>query len=66
MTVMRSLTVGLIALAICGLDAAPASAQKGKFRDDAERYGWTEDLPAALKEAKRTNKPVIVILRCIP
>jgi len=63
---MRSLTVGLIALALSGLYPAPVSAQKGKFRDDAERYGWTEDLPAAMKEAKRTGKPVIVILRCIP
>ncbi len=63
---MRSLTVGLIALALSGLYPATASAQKGKFRDDAERFGWTEDLPAAMKEAKRTGKPVIVILRCIP
>ena len=63
---MRLLTVGLIALALSGLSPASVSAQKGKFRDDAERYGWTEDLPAAMKEAKRTGKPVIVILRCIP
>lgn len=63
---MRSLTFGLLALALCGQYPASVSAQKGKFRDDAERYGWTEDLPAALKEAKRTNKPVVVILRCIP
>lgn len=63
---MRSLTFGLIALALSGLDAAPVSAQKGKFRDDAVRYGWTEDLPAAMKEAKRTGKPVVVVLRCIP
>jgi hypothetical protein len=63
---MRSLTVGLIALALWGLDAAPVSAQKGKVRDEAVRYGWTEDLSAAMKEAKRTGKPVIVILRCIP
>jgi hypothetical protein len=63
---MRSLTFGLIALALSGLYPAAVSAQKGKFRDDAEKYGWTEDLPAAMKEAKRTGKPVVVILRCIP
>lgn len=63
---MRSLTVGLIALTLSGLYPTSVSAQKGKFRDDAERYGWTDDLPAAMKEAKRTGKPVIVILRCIP
>lgn len=63
---MRSLAFGLMALALGGLYPASVSAQKGKFRDDAERNGWTEDLPAALKEAKRTNKPVVVILRCIP
>jgi gluconate kinase len=63
---MRSLIFGLIALALSGLNAASVSAQKGKARDDAERYGWTEDLPAAMKEAKRTNKPLVVILRCIP
>jgi hypothetical protein len=63
---MRSLTFCLIALGLSGLYPASVSAQKGKARDDAERYGWTEDLPAALKEAKRTGKPVVVVLRCIP
>lgn len=63
---MRPLTVGLIALALCGQHPASVSAQKGKFHDGAERYGWTGDLPAAMKEAKRTGKPVVVILRCIP
>ncbi|MBL8795260.1 MAG: hypothetical protein JNM56_15245 [Planctomycetia bacterium] len=63
---MRSLIFGLIVLALSGLYMAPVSAQKGKLRDDAERYGWTEDLPTAMKEAKRTGKPVVVILRCIP
>lgn len=63
---MRPLTVGLIAFALCGQYPASVSAQKGKFRDGAEWYGWTEDLPAAMKEAKRTDKPVVVILRCIP
>lgn len=63
---MRSLTVGLIALALSGLDAASVSAQKGKFRDDAVRYGWAEDLPAAMKEAKRVGKPVMVVFRCVP
>ena len=63
---MRSLTFCLIALAFGGLEQASVAAQKGKFRDEAVRYGWTEDLPAAMKEAKRTGKPVIVILRCIP
>lgn len=63
---MRLLTVGLIAFTLSVLYPASASAQKRKFRDDAERNGWTEDLPAAMKEAKRTGKPVVVILRCIP
>ena len=63
---MRTLTVALIALLLGGLSASPAFAQKGRVRDDAEKYGWTDDLPAAMKEAKRTNKPVVVILRCIP
>ena len=63
---MRSLTFGLIALALSGVYPASVSAQKGKFRDDAGRYGCTEDFPAAMKEAKRTGKPVVVILRCIP
>ena len=63
---MRTLTVGLIALLLGGLSASPALAQKGRVRDDAAKYGWTDDLPAAMKEAKRTGKPVVVVLRCIP
>jgi hypothetical protein len=63
---MRTLSVGLIALALTALSTSPALAQKGRVRDDAARYGWTDDLPAAMKEAKRTGKPVVVVLRCIP
>ena len=63
---MRTLTVGFIALLLGGLSVSPAFAQRGRVRDDAARYGWTDDLPAALKEAKRTGKPVVVVLRCIP
>lgn len=64
---MRTLTVGLIALALGAMSASPAFAQKGgRVRDDAAKYGWSDDLPAAMKEAKRTGKPVVVVLRCIP
>ena len=63
---MRTQTVGLIALLFAGLSVTPALAQRGRVRDDAARYGWSDDLPAAMKEAKRTGKPVVVVLRCIP
>jgi hypothetical protein len=63
---MRTLSVGLIALTLGAMSASPAFAQKGRGRDDAARYGWSDDLPAAMKEAKRTGKPVVVVLRCIP
>ena len=46
----------LVALVI----AAPAFGQKGKAT------GWHTDYAAARAEAKRTGKPLFVVLRCEP
>ena len=31
---------------------------------DAKKYGWYSDYAAAKTEAKRTGKPMLVVLRC--
>ena len=54
--------------------AVPVAAQnprEQKVRDDkkkveAEGYWRYNDLPGAMVEAKKTGKPLVVVLRCIP
>jgi hypothetical protein len=42
--------------------AAPVFAQKG----NPKATGWHTDYAAARAEAKRTGKPLFVVLRCEP
>ena len=42
--------------------ATPAFAQKGALK----ATGWHTDYAAARAEAKRTGKPLFVVLRCEP
>ena len=50
---MLPLLVGLAAL-------APAA------KPDPKQYGWFIDYPAALAEAKKTGKPLMLVFRCDP
>lgn len=50
---------------------APAQSREEKVRDDlkkvtAEGFWIYNDIPRAFAEAKRTGKPIVVVLRCIP
>lgn len=63
---MRTYFLGILCLAAIALVPSTGLAQKGKVRDEAARYGWQESLSGALKEAKRTGKPVMVVFRCVP
>ncbi len=67
MIFMRTIFFALMAFGVAGIGTTSALAQKkGKFQDDAPRFGWRESLPVAMTEARRTGKPVMVVLRCIP
>jgi hypothetical protein len=43
--------------------SAPASAEK---KVDAGRFGWLSSLAAGKAEARRSGKPMMVVVRCAP
>jgi len=38
----------------------------GGDRGDAARYGWLSDFTQAKELARKTGKPLLVVLRCVP
>lgn len=65
---MLSRSILVIALSTVALSAEQALAQfkGGKFGDPSARFGWLPSLAAGKAEAKRTGKPMMVVLRCVP
>jgi hypothetical protein len=66
---------GLVSLAVClavaSLAAAQAQTREQKVQADrekveAEGFWIYNDLPRGFAEAKKTGKPMLVVLRCIP
>jgi len=51
-------------LPVLALAVLPACAAPPKL--DPARYGWHADYAAATAEAKRTGKPIFLVLRCEP
>ncbi len=49
-------------LALLAALALSAPADK----PDPKKHGWHTDYPAALAEAKRTGKPIMLVFRCEP
>ena len=68
---MKSLLVTLL-LALGWLGAVPSVvwAQReqtvGGWQGDALRYGWHLDYQAARELARRSQKPLMVVFRCVP
>ena len=52
-------------LVLSALYTVPSSAL-AEPKPDARRYGWYADYAAGKEEAKRTGKPMMVVLRCEP
>ena len=44
----------------------PAAAVAQPKKVDPARFGWHTSYDAALKEAKRTGKPIFLVFRCEP
>lgn len=64
----RGFAVVLI-LGMLVLAATPAAAQfRGPRGGDQEsaRHGWLGSLEEGKAEAKKTGKPLMVVLRCVP
>ena len=43
-----------------------AGSASARPTPDAARHGWYADYPAGKAEAKRTGKPIMLVLRCEP
>ena len=57
------LALGFVALA----DSALMAQFPGPRRDqDAARYGWLSSLFEAKTEARKTGKPIMAVVRCVP
>lgn len=65
-------SLAAVAVLLSALGTAPAqNAREKKVREDkqrieAERFWIYNDLPRGFAEARRTGKPLLVVLRCIP
>ncbi len=56
----------LISLAIVGLMASPALAQRGRRSFDPGRNGWLTDYRQAREAARQSGKPILLVFRCVP
>jgi hypothetical protein len=65
---MNKQLLRLTVLAVA-LQAAVVCAQGGRFSDDraeAAEHGWLFDYDAARQLARKTNRPLMVVFRCVP
>ncbi len=63
---MRSGVVVLSALAVVALADAPSRAQPGRRDQEAARQGWLFSLEEGKNQARKSNKPLMVVIRCVP
>jgi serine protease Do len=64
-------TIGLCSIVLFAINTASAQDRATKVRTDREQLAqsniWTyNDLDRGIAEAKKTKKPLLVVLRCIP
>lgn len=67
---MFAMVLGAVVLTVALAPAQPNAREK-KVREDrarieAEKFWIYNDFPAAKAEAKKTGKPILAVLRCIP
>lgn len=65
---MKSGIIPVVALVITAWGCPCAAAQPGNetFDPDARRNGWIFSLQEGLAQARKTTKPLMVVLRCNP
>ena len=68
---MRTLNYGLLLMWLASSSVCHAQTREQKVRDDrkkveAEGFWIYNDLAKGFAEAKKTGKPLLVVLRCIP
>lgn len=58
-----------VSLLLIGLAADRAFAQEERFDDDraeARKHGWVFNYDEAKRQARKTNRPLMVVFRCVP
>ena len=64
---MRCSLVAVVALAGVALADTEVLAQRGRRGEqDGGRHGWLPSLSEGKRQASRTGKPLMVVLRCVP
>jgi len=64
---MRSSVLAVLALSCVALSDASLFAQRGRRVDfSARRHGWLFSLAEGRRQAARSGKPLMVVLRCVP
>jgi hypothetical protein len=58
------MSFAVLALAGIALGETSALAQRG--RTEAVRNGWLSSLSEGKRQAARTGKPLMVVVRCVP
>lgn len=56
-----------LAVALVAFHGSVGLAQfKGKGKVDGGKFGWLPTVESGLAEARRTGKPLWIVLRCVP
>jgi hypothetical protein len=64
---MRSSVVTMLALTGIALGSGSVLGQRGRGGEQAAvRNGWTFNLGSGLQTARKTGKPLMVVVRCVP
>ncbi len=65
---MRRAAIGGMVLAVMGLAAGEAHAQRGRGAGPGEagRHGWLSSYSQAKDQARRDGKPMMLVFRCVP
>ncbi len=66
MAKINSVLVVVLAISTCGVSTADAPGDRQTSKVFAADYGWMTDYRAALKTARETDKPTMVVFRCVP
>lgn len=64
---MKRLGIGLLVLGVTVSTVLPVHAQKrSRGQENAGKYRWMSSYAGARKLARKTGKPLMVVIRCVP